>query len=1375
MLNSVRESVASTVASRVGLAPKQVEVEVKFGSFIPDFKSSVPYVHYQRVADKLRSLSVAANEMELKNPGSVVSKWVMTQEQSTVLSQNDGLGKRIRHIRAATEYWEIKSIISAPNTSAGRIGHFDIREYDIRLSISTEERITARPNFKPDVQRERMRTSFIHPSGKVRVDVSEIVSYNITTTGQLVPAGNTINLGEEAIEPSSYEVEVELLDINSFDILEQVVNLIFTTLKDTRLIYTTAVKAALISDINAGLNSNFQGSIDRSSLVEARNVKMRDLVFGGIVGNPNYSYAVSYKADGLRKMLIIHRTGIWLVYPPFEYNLIMPLDAPGLPADLIKSSGTVIDGELVIPRPGTVKNPYWFIPFDCILFNNSSEIQNLDFFDRKKIADSRAGFVNVNPLSISNKLVVSVDTPQRFFSEVTALLAGCDRQEYLDDGLIFTPISVKKDFLDKIVYSNRNRPTAYNPHSERFPLKQRTAVYHPDVLKWKEVITIDFAIRKLANGTIQLYSSIGPGNTQLFVGSDINPVTPDMLPVDDNVTRKLDTGKVVEFKWVVSKNEDFPLVVDKVGDQPTVARGRFKAVKSREDKLSPNRLEVALDDWEDINRPITAADISGQTLTLTFEEAKRAKKNLLRLLPDNSVILDIGTGRGGDLNRFPRNSVIIAVEPNAENLTELNKRIVSLRMGNRVLVLPTNGEDTATITAAVKTVSPVGVDAVTLMLSMSFFWATSQHLDALVATIRNTLKPGGKILFVTIDGDTVAQMFEPVFSSPTVWRDRINFNGGKLRLYPSVQSSQFKRGRPLYIQLPQTTIVGDQLEYLVFLEDFSSRLGSNFTLTTRYRLDQKLLTKGARSFLDLYSAGIFSGKESSLTAKAPLLTLNNIPLPPSITLADLEPINQNLTQQNIQSSTAMLATNSAIVGQTIPPAVSQVIVPPVVSQVIVPPAVSQIARPIITPTVSQVIVPPALNFGFPPALNFGFPPLLKQQELSLPSLPVNASTGMGDDMSAPLQIDWYKPQTGHMVRIATLGDGNCFIHALLKGFYAGYQNNPSITERRQLAQKLRLELALLLAYENPDYPGHSFWESTGEGAFPRLLMQQLQDQTLVQDIGVDFSLYGLQRLFNSANTLGNEVYKFAADALKIDIYVFQATLTTLIPHLSTYRPGRNRPAVVIIGNKVHYEVVGFDNNTNIQTVFSAGDPFLTAIMKTTEETADNGPYDPDESFTVDVVNAFNTPQGLTIPADLVGILGNKDPFIGALRRNSARIIELARNIGAVPFSAKITLVNNGAGKEFQQVEVAGPVIDPVTPTVRQFSKIPRLNAAIIRAQGLGIIQDEELDAIITVVQARMDIGSKANLEKIINDAASDGQLTPQVALFFNEILASVPT
>jgi hypothetical protein len=404
-----------------------------------------------------------------------------------------------------------------------RIKDIDLRDYDIRISVSTEERLYPEDNPVLNGQktiRERSRRTFLMKNNLVKVDMTEVMMR-----------------AEDKIIRPRYEVELEYLgtQANLIDFVQQV-DYIFRLLRGTNIVYSNIVKNELINDTVKNLGGTRQDMIDKDVLVEARNIKRRDLIYGGIVGNNRLdekdkilanprregrvglgtNYAITFKADGLRKMLIIHSTGIWLVYPPFEFNLVLntSLNVPQLDKLLTQYNGTILDGELVIPRvPKAIS--YWYLAFDCLAFRGNSGIQQQPYTKRQSVVNAIAGAVKTPILTVDIKDTEEIKTPEDFFRLVGKFLDKRDELEYDEDGLMFIPID-----------------TVYNPRSQRHELKDRSLTHIPDVCKWKKGtdITIDFALKWIDGGRLELHSYDEKSRTTVpFVGDTINPLTPDMI------------------------------------------------------------------------------------------------------------------------------------------------------------------------------------------------------------------------------------------------------------------------------------------------------------------------------------------------------------------------------------------------------------------------------------------------------------------------------------------------------------------------------------------------------------------------------------------------------------------------------------------------------------------------------------------------------------------------------------------------------------------------------------------------------------------------------------------------------------------------------
>lgn len=1168
------------------IQPSFLELEAKFGYYSGrNFTSSVPYVHYERLLNVLRNLPQASSEI--------------TQE-SSVSHAGD-----IRRIISQTDDGEL--ITWQRKT---KLKEIELPDYDVRITANKEDTLLPDQipkDFKPVIIRDRTRRSFNLNDNMIRIDLTEVM----------------IKDSDKVIRPR-YEIEVEFLSTkDNLSVFSEYVDKVFKWLRGTNLIYTNDIKNKLIDDTTKILGGSRSDMIDKDVFVEARNIKYRDLVYGGIVGNkslldPNVlttkvnngtNYMITFKADGLRKMLIIHSTGIWLVYPPFEFNLVvdMSLKIPQLDKLLTGFNGTILDGELVDPK--TPKNiAYWYLGFDCLAFKGSSGIQSRSYRERQQIVLALAGAMKTQFLTIDTKDTKEITSPSDFFRLVNEFLNKREQLEYNEDGLMFIPIDV-----------------IYNPRSQKYPLKDRSLVKIPDTCKWKEAtdITIDFAIKWIDNGRLELYSYDDTKNEMVpFHGDVINPLTSDMIDYKNPLTLNKPTNLVVEYEWV---------------------KGILRPRRIRYDKAGPNRLSIALDDWEDIRNPITEQDIRGNTLVMTFAYHNRIKKNLYNLIPKGSNILDIGSGRGGDVAKWSKLRRIVAVEPNKDNAKELVSRLNTFNMKDRVRVLETGGEDTVTITNSVREFIPDGkVDVVTLMLSMSFFWASDSHLDALIRTIVANLKPGGMIVFLTINGDVIEQIFEPPLGGNKITEKTIST--AKIHLYPR-QDPPF--GRPLDFILPNT-IVGNQREYIVKINDFTNRLNTYGIVNREIHRaeEEKLLSDNNLLFSSMFSYGHYvNDDQQALIQNIPVSNISLPSLPSPTSIPSLKPSVPSLPSlpsvPSLKPSVSSVPSLNPSLNPSVPSLnLSVPSVPSLNLSVPSVPSLNLLSVPSLNPSVPSVPSVPSLN------------PSVQIKKITdntqLPALSVKylgdngkilEGPAVNDDTYAPLKCTWYDK----LVRIATIGDGSCFIHAILKAYYKNYQENNSAIYRINTAAQVRRDLAVILGDEDRLYPGHIYWETAGNGAFPRMVMQQIKDENLVGELGIDYSINGLQRLFNSYSWLGDEVYAFISNVIGVNIYILRATQLDLYPHYNTYRP--NRKSIVVIGNTYHYEVVGVDKQEGFQTIFYDEDPFMKELRKVFIGTTNyNNKYDPDQGFYQDALEIFTTKEGVVIPTIIDEIFSEKDPF-----------------------------------------------------------------------------------------------------------------------------------
>ena len=153
-------------------------------------------------------------------------------------------------------------------------------------------------------------------------------------------------------------------------------------------------------------------------------------------------------------------------------------------------------------------------------------------------------------------------------------------------------------------------------------------------------------------------------------------------------------------------------------------------------------------------------------------------------------------------------------------------------------------------------------------------------MDALVRTIAEVLKPGGKILFATIDGRAVKQFLEPNFgkhySDYTFMPSEDGSRGiCKMQLAPFVPGERKRIDNRF--ELPTVEI---QKEYLVMLSDLTTRLIKHgFYLANYFRAQQPREIKATDYFLSpfheelsqLYAYGYYQRPEEM----SPSLMLQN--------------------------------------------------------------------------------------------------------------------------------------------------------------------------------------------------------------------------------------------------------------------------------------------------------------------------------------------------------------------------------------------------------------------------------------------------------------------------------------------------------------------
>ncbi len=612
-----------------------------------------------------------------------------------------------------------------------------------------------------------------------------------------------------------YEIELEYLgDYKNIDLnlLEEKILFIYKILTQSENFVTQTQLTNLINETNQLFNVAPQKNISKKILVNARNIKFIDLTYGGIVGG-DIGYVVSHKADGLRHLLIVNYIGIWLVSNTINL-LVKNKDIKPSP-----------DKKTFIYECEVIQNENYIIAvYDCLVYQNEN-IMDQDIYERTSSIPSLIELfnkLNLSNITMFHKTFKDL-TLDNFFIVMREMFEEQKELFYPQDGFIFTPNG------------------KYNYHSDDLPIHKRTLLSMPDVCKWKPPtrITIDF---RVLNGQLLVYNVIKK-KEEPFTGSFIYNIS----DISNEFNEPQYQNKIVETEYDLVCN-------------------LLKPLKIRHDKDGPNRLDIASANWDDLHDYISQEDLEGKTLTLVKKYHNQIK-NILYHLPtqyppfnieiENYNLLDIGSGRGGDLGKWQKSKVnqVIVVEPNLDNLNELYERLETSNVN--VETINTVGEDTLVITNKVKETFGKA-DVVSLMLSLSFFWASEAHLDALINTIASNLKLNGYVIFLTIDHVKFGEYNEASFT---------DYNQGDHYGH--------------FVLAEISGIVGKQWEFVVHLEDLTEKLKNVGIelIEKRPATDELLLDEKSKAYTSMFTYGYYQKVKEvkpKIGKKLPIITYPKI-------------------------------------------------------------------------------------------------------------------------------------------------------------------------------------------------------------------------------------------------------------------------------------------------------------------------------------------------------------------------------------------------------------------------------------------------------------------------------------------------------------------
>lgn len=665
-----------------------------------------------------------------------------TFSQYTMRIVNGDGGSVFRKVNE--KYWELKK----------RIAVVLVNNSWSKITLSTESK-SPQPLQYLDIEEEVVRYVSRHSFfiGKVtRLDFSRVLTVTKYKGGNRPKYETSLEVESEYIGMFRPAMPRRGENINltlRFDKIIAECNLMFAeyisntekvlqSMLNTPLMYTFTSLTNMTAKANVILSSTYEKrenitkNLNRKYFSEAKALDISFLNYKNMFApeykrGPPRSWYISLKTDGERRFLIIsEEDGTYLVYPPYQAALYVQAgENKGIPL-------TIIDGELYEGVFYIIDG--LIIPSDD---GNWTDIRSDNYYTRY---DKTSTWVNkmksqrpeiFGELDVRTKEIVEVngDLSNDFFSKVEDLWTRYNdaKEEYfLSDGIVFTP-----NYL------------SYTQTSEA-----------KHIMKWKKSITIDLKYMKGEKGEPLLYVRGDEGDVSFYdIQSDLTG--PERVNMKNIAAIP---GSIIEFKCTEDKG--------------------LEAYKARPEKSGPNNESAARDNWEKANvttKKITEATLFGKTGMLMRKYHNRIKSKLFHegsiitgMSPNKeNILLDIGSGRGGDLAKWKDYDMIICIEPNAEYRKEFNKRLEG-KAGNlvrdKVFLLDAEvyGQDYRKIKKFVKEI--IGdrqVNVISMMDSLTFFFdKDGESLKKLRRVVDDLLADGGKFIWKMMDGALVKKAFE---------------------------------------------------------------------------------------------------------------------------------------------------------------------------------------------------------------------------------------------------------------------------------------------------------------------------------------------------------------------------------------------------------------------------------------------------------------------------------------------------------------------------------------------------------------------------------------------------------------------------------------
>lgn len=350
--------------------------------------------------------------------------------------------------------------------------------------------------------------------------------------------------------------------------------------------------------------------------------------------------------------------------------------------------------------------------------------------------------------------------------------------------------------------------------------------YYKQALKWKpeSKLTIDFRVRRDNDEEVSLLISTKNGEKP-FIG-----------------TKRYSLGEGYRMKDVTLR--------DGMIGEFSYANGEFVFHRERKEKTSPNFIETAVSTWHSIHNPLREETVRGHSLQVMRRWHNTVKTNILsREVGKDKIIVDIGSGRGGDLSHWRKAGIrrIYAVEPNKENREEFKRRMYDMKDVNNIKIIGKNFQDRDGVLKKIEPEDKDNIDAVVSFFSSTFFYKDKETFQGFLDTL-SALRPA-KFVCIVLDGSKVVEKMK----KGKIVNQSFSIVKGKESEGPfgnSITTTIFDKG----------SMVKDTEEYLFDFTHFATemkKIGYSLKKGSDYFLTSDVLSEEASLFSELNRRFVF--------------------------------------------------------------------------------------------------------------------------------------------------------------------------------------------------------------------------------------------------------------------------------------------------------------------------------------------------------------------------------------------------------------------------------------------------------------------------------------------------------------------------------------